>query len=294
MTGGTVEARLGYPAPADVTGALAFVATRAVPGVEAVLAGTAGEPYGLLRAVAAPSGPALVELVLEPRAVRVRLRLSDARALEVTVAHCRRLLDLDTDPVAVDAALAADPVLAPLVAAAPGVRVPGAVDGSELAVRAVLGQQVSVAAARGLAARLVAAYGTPLPQPIGSVTHTFPSAEALAAVDPASFPMPRSRGRTLHELTARLADTRIDLSVGADRDEAERSLLDVPGVGPWTAGYIRMRALGDPDVFLPTDLAVRRGLLAVGLPADAKAAVARAARWRPWRSYALMHLWRQA
>jgi len=294
MTDGFVDVRLGYPASADVDGALAFLATRAVPGVEAVLANATGQPYGLLRAIAAPSGPAVIELALEPGAVRARLRLSDARDLTATVAHCGRLLDLDTDPVAVDAVLAADPALAPLVAAAPGVRVPGAVDGAELAVRAVLGQQVSVAAARGLAGRLVAAYGTPREDPIAAVTHTFPTAAALAAVDPAEFPMPRSRGRTLHELATRLADGRIDLELGTDGDEAERSLLEVPGVGPWTAGYIRMRALGDHDVFLPTDLAVRRGLAAVGLPTDARATVARASRWRPWRSYALMHLWRQA
>ncbi len=294
MIDGFVDVRLSHPAAADVAGALAFLATRAVPGVEAVLAGTTGEPYGLMRAVAAPSGPAVVELVTEHGGVRARLRLSEARDRTATVAHCRRLLDLDTDPVAVDAALAADAVLAPIVAAAPGVRVPGAVDGTELAVRAVLGQQVSVAAARGLAGRLVAAYGTPLEDPIAAVTHTFPTAAALAAVDPAEFPMPRSRGRTLHELATRLADGRIDLELGTDGDEAERSLLEVPGVGPWTAGYIRMRALGDPDVFLPTDLAVRRGLAAVGLPTDARAAVSQASRWRPWRSYALMHLWRQA
>ncbi|WP_420813981.1 DNA-3-methyladenine glycosylase family protein, partial [Phytoactinopolyspora endophytica] len=154
-----------------------------------------------------------------------------------------------------------------------------------------LGQQVSVAAARTIAGRLVAAYGKPLDSPVGGVTHTFPSAAVLAAVDPATFPMPARRQRTLHQLAARLADGSVQLDIGVDRDEAERRLLAVDGIGPWTASYIRMRALNDPDVFLPTDLGVRHGLDAMGLPSDPRSAADRSEHWRPWRSYALMHIW---
>jgi AraC family transcriptional regulator of adaptative response / DNA-3-methyladenine glycosylase II len=219
------------------------------------------------------------------------LRLADPRDLAAAVARCRRLFDLDADSAAVDEALATDPALAPLVAAEPGRRVPGAVDGDELAVRAVVGQQISVAAARSLAGRLVKTYGKPLDAPIGGVTHVFPTAAALAAADPGALPMPARRQATLHALCARLADGRIRLDPGADRGEVEHELLAVPGIGPWTVGYLRMRALSDPDVFMATDLGVRQGMARAGLPASSAAAAASAERWRPWRSYAQMHLW---
>ena len=166
---------------------------------------------------------------------------------------------------------------------------PGAVDGDELAVRAVVGQQISVAAARSLAGRLVKAYGKPLDALIGGVTHVFPTAAALAGADPGAFPMPARRQATLHALCARLADGRIRLDPGADRGEVDE-LLAVPGIGPWTAGYLRMRALSDPDVFMATDLGVRQGMARAGLlVSSAAAAAASAERWRPWRLYAQMH-----
>ncbi|NED98833.1 AlkA N-terminal domain-containing protein [Phytoactinopolyspora halotolerans] len=282
---GTIALRLAHRRPADLRRVIDFLSTRAVPGIEE----TIGDTYR--RSMSLPHGPAVVELTPDDGWVRTVLRLADPRDLTAAVARCRRLLDLDADPQAVDAALGADPPLRARVAGMPGVRVPGAADGAELAVRAVIGQQVSVAAARTVAGRLVAAYGKPLDAPVGSVTHTFPSAAVLADVDPAAFPMPGRRQRTLHELTSRLAAGRIRLDIGVDRDEAERELLTVPGIGPWTASYIRMRVLHDPDVFLPTDLGVRHGLAALGLPGDPRAAAAHAQRWRPWRSYALMHVW---
>jgi len=156
-------------------------------------------------------------------------------------------------------------------------------------VRAVLGQQVSVAGARTLAARLVAAHGEPLRTPVGDVTRLFPSAAAIAALRPEEFAMPRARGAALIEACARIADGRLVLDAGSDRAEAEAALLAVPGIGPWTAGYVAMRALGDPDVFLPTDVGVRHALDALG--ADPRSAATLAERWRPWRSYALHHLW---
>lgn len=282
---GAIELRLACRRPADLDGVLAFLATRAVPGIEEV----DGRTYR--RSLVLPHGTGVAELTPAEGYLRATLRLADHRDLAAAVARCRRLFDLDADSAAVDEVLARDPGLAPLVAATPGRRVPGVVDGDELGVRAVLGQQISVVAARGLAARLVAGYGKPLDAPVGAVTHTFPTAEVLAEVDPASFPMPRTRQRTLHHLTARLADGRLGLHPGADRDETELALLAVPGIGPWTAGYIRMRALADPDILLATDLGVRQGLAAAGLPDDARAATEIAERWRPWRSYAQLHLW---
>ena len=172
-----------------------------------------------------------------------------------------------------------------------GLRVPGAVDGAELAVRAVLGQQVSVPAARTGAGRLVAEHGEALARPRGAVTALFPAPAALAALDPARLAMPRARARALVGLCRALADGELRLDPGADRAEARRRLLALPGIGPWTAGYVAMRALGDPDVFLVEDLGVRHALRRLGGPDDPRAARALAAAWAPWRSYATQHLW---
>jgi AraC family transcriptional regulator of adaptative response / DNA-3-methyladenine glycosylase II len=239
-----------------------------------------------------PHGEAMVSLRPSGDHVACELTLADPRDVVPAVARARRLLDLDADAAAVDALLSADPLLAPLVAAWPGVRVPGAVDGTEMAVKAVVGQQVSVAGARTVVARLATAYGKPVTAPDpGGVTHHFPTAEALAGVDPGTLPMPRSRGRTLVALCAAVAEGRLDLDAGADRAETTAALLALPGIGPWTADYVRMRALGDPDVLLTTDLGVRRGLERLGAAGDPRSAAALGERWRPWRSYALMHLW---
>jgi AraC family transcriptional regulator of adaptative response / DNA-3-methyladenine glycosylase II len=210
------------------------------------------------------------------------------RDLSVAIARCRRLLDLDADPVAVDALLAEDPVLAPLVAKAPGRRVPRTVDEQELALRMVLGQQVSTAAARTHAGRLVAALGDPVAD--DSLTHLFPTAEQLAEVDPATLAMPQARKNTLVGLARALADGRVDLDPGADRAEARAQLEVLPGIGPWTVESIAMRALGDPDAFLSTDLGVVTLARAAGLPTG-KGLLAHAEQWRPWRAYAVQHLW---
>jgi AraC family transcriptional regulator, regulatory protein of adaptative response / DNA-3-methyladenine glycosylase II len=199
-------------------------------------------------------------------------------------ALARRLRDEDADLLAVNEVLGADPVLAPLVAEAPWRRVPGHVDGFEIAVRAILGQQVSVAAARTNAGRLVARYGEPLASPSGALTHRWPSPAALRD---AEIPGPRTRGAAIRGLAAAVDDGSIDLSYGADPEP----LLALPGVGPWTVAYVAMRALGDRDAFMPTDLGVRRGFEALGLPGDPRSAERHAERWRPFRSYALQHLW---
>jgi AraC family transcriptional regulator, regulatory protein of adaptative response / DNA-3-methyladenine glycosylase II len=284
---GTISLRLPYRPPLDLGALLRFLGARAVPGVEECVDGT------YRRALTLPHGTGLVTLQDGETAghVRCRLRLSDPRDLDAAVARCRRLLDLDADPLAVAESLGRDHLLGPLVAASPGRRVPGHVDPAELAVRAVLGQQVSVAAARTLAGRLAAHYGTPLRHPAGTVTHTFPTPAALAAADEADLAMPRARRHALIGLAAALANGTVRLDPGTDRDQAARELLALPGIGPWTVAYIRMRALGDPDVFMPTDLGVRHVLRRLGQPADPAAAEAAALRWRPWRSYALQHLW---
>jgi AraC family transcriptional regulator of adaptative response / DNA-3-methyladenine glycosylase II len=169
--------------------------------------------------------------------------------------------------------------------------VPGTVDGAELAVRAVLGQQVSVAGAATIAGRLAAAHGEPLPEPVGSITHLFPSSAALAALDPAELPMPRSRGRALVGLCAALAAGDVDLSPSADPAAAEADLLALPGIGPWTAAYVRLRALGDRDAFPAADLGLKRALERLGVDGSPRAAAARAEAWRPLRAYAAQHLW---
>jgi AraC family transcriptional regulator of adaptative response / DNA-3-methyladenine glycosylase II len=196
------------------------------------------------------------------------------------------MLDLDADPAAVDDVLGADPALAPIVTGAPGRRVPASPDAPELAIRAVLGQQVSVAGARTLTARVVTAAGTALPEPVGTLTHAFPRPEALAEADLGAVGLTGARRRTVHALAAALAGGSIPLDAGADREEAGRALLAVPGIGPWTAALVGLRGLADPDVWLPGDLALRKSLTALG-SSDTDATT----RWRPWRSYAVLHLW---
>jgi AraC family transcriptional regulator of adaptative response / DNA-3-methyladenine glycosylase II len=192
------------------------------------------------------------------------------------------LLDLDADPVAVDAALSADPALAALVRRQPGLRAPGTVDGYETAVRAVVGQQISVRAARSVLASLVAAHG----RDAFDGFRLFPRADALAAAAPEALPMPRARAHTVLALAAACASGEVVLDPGADRDEVEARLLALPGIGRWTAGYVRMRSLADPDVLLATDLAARRSADLLGIDlGDGRPG------WAPWRSVATHHLW---
>jgi AraC family transcriptional regulator of adaptative response / DNA-3-methyladenine glycosylase II len=200
------------------------------------------------------------------------------------------LLDLDADPVAVDDLLRADPVLTPLVDKAPGRRVPRTVDPAEFAIRAVIGQQVSTAAARTHAARLVATYGVPVDD-AGGLTHLFPDPAALADADPESLAMPRSRRGSLLGLARALAEGRVDLGAGTDWHEARAQLVALPGLGPWTVETIAMRALGDPDAFPVTDLGVRAAARTLDLPEGAPALATRSAAWRPWRAYATQYLW---
>jgi AraC family transcriptional regulator of adaptative response / DNA-3-methyladenine glycosylase II len=261
------------------------LAATGVPGVEEWRAGA------YRRTLLLPHGPGIVSLTPGAGHVACRLILGDPRDRDTAVARCRWLLDLDADPVAVDAALAADRVLAPLIARAPGRRVPRCVDGAELALRTVLGQQVSTAAARTHAARLVAAHGTPVSDPEGGLTHLFPDAGRLAGIDPSALALPRARQRTFLGLAGALASGHVVLEPGADRGAALDRLAALPGIGPWTIGTIAMRALGDPDAFLPGDLGVRAAARLLGLPDSPGALSRRARRWSPWRAYAVLHLW---
>ncbi|GHG98169.1 AlkA N-terminal domain-containing protein [Streptomyces rubradiris] len=284
-TPGVLTLRLPFRAPLNPSNLFGHLAATAVPGVEEWRDGA------YRRTLRLPYGHGIAALAPRPGHIACRLTLSDLRDLTVAISRCRRLLDLDADPVAVDERLRADPLLAPLVERGPGRRVPRTVDEAEFAVRAVLGQQVSTAAARTHAARLVTAHGKPLDDPGGGLTHLFPSAEALAAVDPESLAMPRTRRTTLTTLVRLLADGGLRLGVDTDWAEARARLLALPGFGPWTADVIAMRALGDPDAFLPTDLGIRRAAGALGLPSTPAALTARAEGWRPWRAYAVQYLW---
>jgi AraC family transcriptional regulator of adaptative response / DNA-3-methyladenine glycosylase II len=285
--------RLAYREPLDWTRLLGFLEARAVPGVEEVVDGC------YRRTLSLPHGHGIVALAPVGGQIECRLRLADLRDLTAAVQRCRRLLDLDADPAAPAEHLSGDPLLAPLVRAAPGLRLPGAVDGAELAMRAVLGQQISVRAARTAAARLTLALGQKLPAPDGTLTHLFPAPAAIAAAEPEALPGgPARRRQTLQALAQLLADGELAIDPGSDRMELRGRLLGLPGIGPWTAEYIAMRALCDPDAFLPTDLGVRRALEALGSsdsvlsggcsPREAERV---AKRWRPWRAYALQHLW---
>ncbi len=300
---GTLVLRLPFRPPFDADGLLQFFAARAVAGVEAV-----GDD-GFVRTLRLPHGPATVVLNLGrarkagpehsfPRTTHVTatLRLADPRDLGPAVARVRRLLDLDADPVAVDELLGADPMLSTAVKEVPGIRLPGSVDGAETAIRTLLGQQVSVAAARTAAGRLAGALGERLPPAVAvpGADLLFPTSAAIAERGAEVLTGPTRRIASVLAVAAALADGTLALDPGRDPADLRAELLGLPGVGPWTAGYLAMRVLGDPDELLAEDLGVRRGAAALGLPSDIPALTAHAAAWRPWRSYAATHLWRRA
>jgi AraC family transcriptional regulator of adaptative response / DNA-3-methyladenine glycosylase II len=247
-----------------VAGAFGFLASRAIPGLEVA------DATSYARAV--PGGT--ITLTPQPGHIALDVAVDDTRLLARVVARCRRLLDLDADPDAINEVLG-QTSLAPLVAARPGVRVPGTFDGFELAVRAVVGQQISVAGARTLLGRIVARAGEPL----------FPGAARLLDTDLTGLGLTNRRIDTLKDLAARVADGHIDLDGGQDPAEAVAELLQVRGIGPWTASYIALRALRDPDAWPTGDLVLNKRMAALGIPHD------HIDRWRPWRAYAALHLW---
>jgi AraC family transcriptional regulator of adaptative response / DNA-3-methyladenine glycosylase II len=282
---GSMQLRLPFRSPLTPDNLFGHLAATAVPGVEEWRGGA------YRRTLRLPHGHGIVALRPAPDHVACQLTLTDLRDLASAISRCRRLLDLDADPQAVDELLTADEVLAPLVRNAPGRRVPRTVDPAEFALRAVLGQQISTAAARTHAGRLAAEHGEQVEDAGGGLSRLFPATGALAAAGPAGLAMPRSRRESFAALATALAAGQVDLSVGGDWQEARHQLARLPGLGPWTIETIAMRALGDPDAFIPSDLGVRAAADRLGLPATPAALTARAAAWRPWRAYAVQHLW---
>lgn len=288
MTSETIEHRLPYRAPLAMDQLMRFLGDRAIPGVESFDGAT------FRRSVYMPDGrPAVIGVTPLPNSEEVLLRVSAEAMGEASalIPMAQRLFDLDACPTEIDSALSADPALRPLVRATPGIRLPRAIDGFELAVRAILGQQISVRAARTFAGRVAEAIGTPLERPLDGITHLFPTPEQLARTSLGSLGLTRSRGATLHRMAELVAAGELDLSEGTDRVATAERLLAVPGIGPWTVAYISMRALGDHDAFPVGDLGVRLGFESLGLASSPDAMSEHAERWRPWRAYAVMHLW---
>jgi AraC family transcriptional regulator of adaptative response / DNA-3-methyladenine glycosylase II len=288
MTPGKVVLRLPYREPFDHDGLLNFLAARAIPGVESIV----DSAYG--RTMRLPHGTGTAWLTPGPGHMVCTLSLTDMRDVGSAVTRLRRLLDLDADPGAVGEVLGADPMLEAQVRKNPGLRLPGAVDGAEIVTRALIGQQITVAAARTALTALTAALGTPLPAPDGPLTTLFPTPQAIAEHGATVLTGPRRRISTILTVNAALAADDLTVHVGADPAELSRQLQAFSGVGPWTAGYVLMRVLGAPDVLLTGDVALRKGAANLGLPTDPKALAAHANGWRPWRSYAGMHLWAAA
>jgi AraC family transcriptional regulator, regulatory protein of adaptative response / DNA-3-methyladenine glycosylase II len=277
--------RLPFRAPLHPDNLFGHLAATAVPGVEEWRDGA------YRRTLRLSHGHGIVALRPTPDHVSCQLWLADLRDLASAISRCRRMLDLDADPVAVGDVLSSDDVLAPLVRKAPGRRIPRTPDAAEFALRAVLGQQISTAAARTHAGRLAAIYGEQVTDPAGGLGRLFPDVAVLAGADPEHLAMPRSRRQSFAAMADALATGRVDLTVGADWHEARARLATVPGIGPWTIETIAMRALGDPDAFPAGDLGIRAAARQAGLPEAAAALTARAAAWRPWRSYAVQYLW---
>ena len=286
------EVDLPVRRPFAATALLQFFAAHTVPGVEQVC----GRTY--FRSLRLPGGPATVALTLPAddgtEQVHGVFRASTGDDLAMAVRAAGKLLDLDADSAVIDTSLAADPALATGVQAMPGLRVPGAVDGPETLIRTMLGQQVSVAGAQTAASRLVRAVDDRLPEPDGPLSHLFPTPGAIAELGPSAIVGPRRRAHAVCGAAAAMADGSLAVHSGRVPRELTTELVAQPGIGPWTAGYVAMRLLPDTDVLLVGDLVLRRGAALLGLPDTPGALAAHSAAWRPFRSYAGMHLWRTA
>ncbi|MDQ0726221.1 AlkA N-terminal domain-containing protein [Microbacterium sp. W4I20] len=281
---GVIDLVLPYRGPLDASGIFAWMSARALPGVEETTA------TSFSRHLRMAGGPAWFEVSQDASArLHLRARVTQLGDLAPLVATVRRIFDLDADPIAIDEALASHPELAPLVARTPGIRVPGSADPHEMLIRAMIGQQITVVAARTALSGLAEALGE----------HTengllFPTMTAIAERGAEVLRGPAARIRAITGAAAALADGSLTLTVGDDGAEQRAALLAMPGIGPWTADYVRMRVLGDPDILLPGDVALRAGAAASGLPGEPKPLVAWAERAAPWRSYLSAHLWRAA
>ena len=279
--------RLAYQPPYDWAAMLGFLSARAITGLETVVAGV----YRRSISVAGRHG----WISVEPGAgdwLEVTVDFPELAAMPEIERRLRRMFDLDAVPEVINAQLAQDPLMAQLVAARPGLRLPGTWDGLELAMRAVLGQQITVVAAIRLAGKLVAQYGQALQTPHAGITHLFPTPEVLAAADLATLGMPKARGRTLSGVAQALLDDPQLFEPKASLKEGVARLVALPGIGEWTAQYIAMRQLREVDAFAPGDIGLINALAALeGGPVSARQLLARAEAWRPLRAYAAQHLW---
>ncbi len=281
---------LRYQSPYDWPAMLEFLRQRAIPGMERVADGC----YSRTIHLDGVQGTVSVQAA-EGNALRARIRIPKLSTLPAIIARLRRVFDLAADPLRISAHLATDPILAPLVARRPGLRVPGAWDGFELAIRAVLGQQITVVAAVRLAGRLVASHGEPMTVPDRDLTHVFPTPEALAVADLTTLGMPRTRAATLSAVAAAVIADADLFGANCGLDEAVLRLRSIRGVGEWTAQYIALRQLHEPDAFPAADIGLMRALANdQGRRPAADELLARAEKWRPWRAYAAQHLWAAA
>ncbi|HEY8912311.1 AlkA N-terminal domain-containing protein [Lacisediminihabitans sp.] len=273
-----ITLRLPARAPFDGAGLMRFLADHAVAGIET------GDAGRFCRSVRLPHGVAEVELSLDgPTAVLCTARLENIADLSTLVSRVRRLLDLDADSEAIDSSLARDPVLAPLVLARPGLRLPGSLDAEEALFRTMIGQQISVAAARTVLARLA--------RELSDAPGLFPTTATIAEHGGEALRGPSSRVASVLGVARAIASGSLALDVGMTTEEFTARLTALPGVGPWTAGYLAMRVLGSPDVLLTTDLVMLVSAGRLGLPSTSRALAAHGTRWAPWRSYAGLHLW---
>jgi AraC family transcriptional regulator of adaptative response / DNA-3-methyladenine glycosylase II len=274
----TITLRLPARAPFDGAGLMRFFADHAVVGIEA------GNDRSFRRLVRMPGGVAEIALELDGDAVLCTARLESLSDLSALVSRVRRLMDLDADSLAIDEALGRDAVLNSLVAAVPGIRLPGTVDAEEALFRTMIGQQISVAAARTVLGRLAAE--------LGEAPGLFPTATAIAERGDAVLRGPATRVASILSVARTLASGDLVLDVGMPAAELEARLTALPGIGPWTAGYLAMRVLGNPDTLLTTDLVMLGSAKNLGMPGTAKSLAEYGTRWAPWRSYAGLHLWR--
>lgn len=285
--GGMLVLRLAARHPFAADDLLRYFAWHAIPGVEEVTDGVYRRTVTLQRS----QGIIELEPAADRRALILRARIEDMRDLSLLAARCRQLFDLDADPAAIAATLGSDALLAPLIAARPGLRVAATFDGFEMAVRAIVGQQISVAGACTVLGRLAMRLGQPLAEPRGSLRFLFPTAEAVAEGDLAGLGLTTARADCLRALARVVRSGEVVLDRGADRLQTTGRLLSIRGIGPWTAAYLAMRALGDPDAWPAADLALCRAARQRGFDGGAAALQRRAESWRPWRSYAAQHLW---
>lgn len=284
---GTIELALPARAPIDLDGLFGWMSARAVDGVE-----TAGADF-YARTVSLDHGPAWFRVQHTDGALRLRARLTHLEDLVSLIARVRRMFDLDADPIAIGEALADHPEIVGIVRAAPGVRVPAATDPHEMLIRAIVGQQVTVAAATTALTRLTAALGEPT-QVGGESGRLFPTMTRIAQEGQTALRGPMARVQAVVGAAAALADGSLTLTTAEDSSDLRWRLLAMPGIGPWTADYVRMRVLADPDILLPGDAAVRAGAAALGLPADPRGLTGWATRTAPWRSYLTAYLWHAA